>query len=192
MPRLPAKEFRYAGFWVRAAARAVDILVIVGIYNLFYLVDRYGATAGLWTPSGLEDAFPADRLNPGNVVRAAFFFGFPIFYYVYLHGAYGQTFGKMALKIRVINEDGTPLDFRKSFIRWLGYFLCVFTLYIGYLMIAFDRRKQGLHDRVCRTLVIHDNGTQARDTGTEPPAQPVSPPPYPPPIPPLDNEGRGN
>ncbi len=51
---LSTKEFAYAGFWVRAAARIVDILVIVGIYNVFYLVDRFGASASLWPPSGFE------------------------------------------------------------------------------------------------------------------------------------------
>lgn len=144
----------YAGFWVRAAARVVDILIIIAIFNVFYLVDRFGSSVGMWPPSGFEDISAVGRFSADNVIRCVFFLGFPVFYYVYLHGACGQTFGKMALKIRVINEDGSPLDYRRSFLRWLGYFLCVFTLYIGYLWAAFDRRKQGLHDRVCRTIVI--------------------------------------
>lgn len=165
-------NFRYAGFWVRAAARIVDFLVIVGIYNLFYLVDRFGASAGLWAPSGLDDVMAIGRFSPENVVRGAFFLGFPVFYYVYLHGAYGQTFGKMAFRIRVINEDGTPLDFRRAFLRWLGYFLCVLTLYIGYLVAAFDKRKQGLHDRVCRTLVVHVDDAPLSNAGSAGPSSP--------------------
>jgi uncharacterized RDD family membrane protein YckC len=150
-PALP-----YAGFWVRAAARVIDILVIVGIFNLFYLVDRLGSSAGIWPPGPAEDLFyVTDFFSMENLVRGAFFLGFPAFYYVYMHGAYGQTFGKMALRVKVVNEDGSPLDFRRSFVRWLGYFLCVFTLYIGYVWIAFDKRKQGLHDRVCGTIVVH-------------------------------------
>ncbi len=145
----------YAGFWIRVAARIVDIMVILGIYNLFYLVDRFGASAGLWTPGPGYDAYSVIGVfSMENLARAAFFFGFPIFYYVYLHGAYGQTFGKMAVGIKVVNEDGSPLDYRRAFIRWLGYFLCVFTLYLGYVWVAFDKRKQGLHDRVCGTLVV--------------------------------------
>jgi uncharacterized RDD family membrane protein YckC len=149
------REYAYAGFWIRAAARAIDVLVILGVYNLFYLVDRIGASAGLWPPGLVEDlsAFTG-RLSPANIARGTFFFGFPVFYYVYLHGACGQTFGKMAFRIKVINEDGSPLDYRKAFLRWLGTFLCVFTLYAGYVLAAFDKRKQGLHDRVCRTLVV--------------------------------------
>ncbi|HEY7528967.1 MAG TPA: RDD family protein [Candidatus Deferrimicrobiaceae bacterium] len=152
---MTAREHAYAGFWIRAAARLIDFLVILGIYNFFYVADNLGASAGLWPPADIDELWHlAGRVSPEIAVRGLFFFGFPVFYYVFLHGAYGQTFGKMAFRILVINEDGTPLGFKKAFLRWLAYFLCVFTLYLGYLWAAFDRRKQGLHDRVCRTLVV--------------------------------------
>ncbi|MGE5246794.1 MAG: RDD family protein [Verrucomicrobiota bacterium] len=144
----------YAGFWSRAAARIIDVLLIVAAYNLVYVVDRFGAGAGLWAGSGLAEGDVDGGLSLANALRALFFLGFPIFYYVYLTGSCGQTFGKMALKIKVINEDGTTLDYRKAFLRWLGYFLCDLTFNIGYIWAAFDSRKQGLHDKVCKTLVI--------------------------------------
>lgn len=144
----------YAGFWSRAAARIIDVILILAAYELIYIADRLGANAGWWAGSGLGEGDAAGGLSPANVLRGLFFLVFPIFYYVYLHGSYGQTFGKMALKIRVINEDGTPLDYRKAFLRWLGYFLCDLTFNIGYVWAAFDARKQGLHDKACRTLVI--------------------------------------
>ena len=144
----------YAGFWSRAAARTIDVVLIIAVYNLVYIADRLGASAGLWPGSPLGGSDLREGLSLANVLRGLFFLGFPIFYYVHLTGCYGQTFGKMALKIRVVNEDGTPLDYRKAFLRWLGYFLCDLTFNIGYLWAAFDARKQGLHDKVCKTLVI--------------------------------------
>lgn len=156
---MATREHSYAGFWIRAAARIVDYLVILGIYNFFYVVDRLGASAGLWAPGSYDDFYAyTGWISPDNIARGAFFFGFPVFYYVFLHGAYGQTFGKMAFRIKVINEDGSPLGYGKAFLRWLGYFLCVFTLYVGYFMAAFDKRKQGLHDKVCRTFVVRAGG----------------------------------
>ncbi len=149
-----AEPFPYAGFWARAAARIIDVVLIIATFNLVYLVDRLGANAGLWAGSGLWEGETGSGLSVANALRALFFLAFPIFYYVYLTGCYGQTFGKMALGIKVVNEDGTPLDYGKAFLRWLGYFLCDLTLNIGYLWAAFDARKQGLHDKVCRTLVI--------------------------------------
>ena len=90
----------FAGFWSRAAARVIDLLIIIAAFNLIYLVDRLGADAGLWTGMGLGEGF-----SMANVLRGLFFLTFPVFYYVYLHAMYGQTFGKMALKIKVVNED---------------------------------------------------------------------------------------
>ena len=153
MERRPVRP-PYAGFWLRAAARMIDVLLILAAYNLVYIADRLGADAGLWAGSGLGENGIDDGVSLANLLRVLFFLGFPVFYYVHLTGCYGQTFGKMALKIRVVNEDGTPLDYRKAFLRWLGYFLCDLTLNIGYVWAAFDLRKQGLHDKVCRTVVI--------------------------------------
>jgi len=155
------EEHPYAGFWIRLFARVIDLILILATFNLFYLGDRMGADAGLWAPSGFGEGFWFDRLSAENVVRIVFFVFFPAFYYVYLHGAFGQTFGKMALRIKVVNEDGSPLDYRKAFLRWLGYFLCDLTLDLGYLWAAFDLRKQGLHDKVCKTIVVHENARTA-------------------------------
>ena len=155
------EEHPYAGFWIRLFARTIDLILILATFNLFYLGDRMGAEAGLWAPSGFGEGFWFDRLSAENVVRIVFFVFFPAFYYVYLHGAFGQTFGKMALRIKVVNEDGSPLDYRKAFLRWLGYFLCDLTLDLGYLWAAFDLRKQGLHDKVCKTIVVHENARTA-------------------------------
>ncbi|HEX9190706.1 MAG TPA: RDD family protein [Candidatus Deferrimicrobiaceae bacterium] len=145
----------YAGFWTRAAARIIDLVLILAAFNMVYLADRLGSDAGMWTGTGIGEGESAGSgFSPANVIRGLFFLFFPIFYYVYLHGTYGQTFGKMALKIRVVNEDGSPLDYRKAVLRWLGYFLCDLTFNIGYVWAAFDHRKQGLHDKVCKTLVV--------------------------------------
>jgi len=149
------KEFPYASFSSRAGARIIDLLFLLAVFNLFYFLDRYGADGGLWPQGGWEDDFTVPpSASLANVLRGVFFFGFPIFYYVYLTGAYGQTFGKMAFRIRVLNEDGTPIGYRKAFLRWFSYFLCDLTLYIGYLWALFDKRRQGLHDKVCRTIVV--------------------------------------
>src|SRR3990172_5552768 len=149
----PTEYIHFAGFWSRAAARIIDLVLIIAAFNLIYLADRLGADAGFWTGMGLGAGEAAGAgFSMANVLRGLFFITFPVFYYVYLHGTYGQTFGKMALKIKVVNEDGTPLDYPKAFLRWLGYFLCDLTFYSGYLCAAFDPRQHGLHDNVCKTL----------------------------------------
>ena len=167
----------YAGFWSRAAARIIDLLIIIAAFNLIYLVDRLGADAGLWTGMGFDEGSPTRAgFSMANVLRGLFFLTFPVFYYVYLHAMYGQTFGKMALKIKVMNEDGTSLDYRKAFLRWLGYFLCDLTFYIGYLWAAFDPRKQGLHDKVCKTVVVRTDVPLPAPVAAPPEAPTEAPP----------------
>jgi uncharacterized RDD family membrane protein YckC len=160
----------FAGFWIRAAARILDILVILLVYNLVYLVFRLGADAGLWAPLDQAEYGSREGFSVDKVVFGVFILGFPVFYYVYLHGAWGQTFGKMAFRIRVVNTDGSPISYRKAFLRWLGYFLSGWlTLGLGYLWAAFDDRKQALHDKVCGTLVVRvDRAAESHDQG--PPA----------------------
>lgn len=168
------RDFRYAGFWIRAAARVVDLVLILAAFNLFWLGDRYGADAGWWDPGfpGEEGSAADAGFSLANVLRGVFFFGFPAFYYVYLHGTCGQTFGKMAMKIRVLGEDGSPISHRKALLRYLGYFLCDLTLDIGYVWAAFDPRKQGLHDKACRTIVVHEEAPRHAARSPEPPGAP--------------------
>ena len=165
------RDFRYAGFWIRGAARIVDLVLILAAFNLFWLGDRHGADAGWWAPSFLgEDGSPTDAsFSAANVLRGIFFVGFPVFYYVFLHGAYGQTFGKMAMRIKVLNADGSPLTYRKALLRYLAYFLCDLTLDLGYVWAAFDMRKQGLHDKACRTIVVHEASLRASARDPESP-----------------------
>src|SRR5512139_705564 len=177
----PMEHPPYAGFWSRAAARVIDLLIIIAAFNLIYLADRLGADAGLWTGMGLsEGRLTGAGLSMANILRGFFFLAFPVFYYVHLHATYGQTFGKMAMKIKVVNEDGTPLDYKKAFLRWLGYFLCDLTFYIGYLWAAFDHRKQGLHDKVCRTVVVRTDVPYPPPEAAEPAAPTEAPPGNPP------------
>ncbi len=67
---------------------------------------------------------------------------------------FGATPGKMALRLKVVTEDGGRITFRTAILRYFGYMVCNVTLGLGYLLILFDSRKQGLHDKIAKTLVI--------------------------------------
>ncbi len=151
------RDFPYAGFWIRVAARLIDIVIIIGIFNLFYVGDMFGAAAGWWESPNVEagiPGFPQGRISYADILRGTFYLGFPVFYYTYLHGAYGQTFGKMALRIKVLTAEGAPIGYRRALLRWLSSLLCNLTLGLGYLLVVFDARRQGLHDKLARTIVV--------------------------------------
>ncbi len=45
----------------------------------------------------------------------------PFVYYVWMHGARGQTVGKMAAHIKVVRPDGSPINMSAAFGRYLWY-----------------------------------------------------------------------
>jgi len=87
-----------------------------------------------------------------NVIEAAL----TVLYYSYMESSkYQATLGKMALGIKVTNIQGAAINFPKALLRNLSKYLSMFILYIGYIMIIFDDRKQGLHDKIADTLVVN-------------------------------------
>jgi len=66
----------------------------------------------------------------------------------------GQTPGKMALRIRIVGDDGRPVGLGRAIVRYGGYIASTVFVFTGYFMISFDRRKQGLHDKIARTYVV--------------------------------------
>lgn len=68
----------------------------------------------------------------------------------------GQTLGKKVMKIKVVREDGKPLDYQTAIIRYLGYMLSGAVLLLGFLWVIWDSKKQGWHDKLAKTLVVKE------------------------------------
>ena len=78
-----------------------------------------------------------------------------VLYYSYMESSkYQATLGKLALGIKVTDVRHQPIDFSKALLRNLSKYLSTLILWIGYIMIIFDDRKQGLHDKIADTLVV--------------------------------------
>ena len=80
--------------------------------------------------------------------------GANLIYFIGLWAWKGQTLGQAVAKIKVIKKDGLPVDLRVATLRWMGFWGCILTLGIGFLWIFFDKKKQGLHDKLADTYVI--------------------------------------
>jgi len=106
-----------------------------------------------------ESGWIADLTDPTKISSAMifiwlFFLALTIGYFTYFHGATGRTPGKMILGLKVIGEDGTPLTFGVAFLRSVGYLISSVVLNLGFLWVAFDKKKQGWHDKIAGTVVI--------------------------------------
>ena len=135
-------EPEYMGFWIRAAARLVDATIIAAVLVLIEIF--YGPLPVKLT-----------------IILLAFIV-YPL-YYVAPTGLRGQTLGKMALGIMVVNEQGHPPGITKAIIREiLGKFVSEMLLFMGYLFIGWDEKKQGWHDHAASTYVIRAPGRLGR------------------------------
>ena len=136
-----------AGFWIRAAAAFVDSLIAGALQAMILFL-----FAGLL--SLLLHGYDSESLL---MVCLAWLLGSSIgvVYYVYFTAFGGQTPGKMALRIKVVRTDGSSLTLGRAFYReTIGKFVSGIIFGIGYFMVAFDDKKQGLHDRMADTYVV--------------------------------------
>ena len=80
-------------------------------------------------------------------------------YFTILEGRYGQTVGKIALKLKVMKEDGSPINYRNAAIRTILRVVDDIPFIVPYLLGAIliwsSDRKQRLGDRVAHTVVVH-------------------------------------
>ena len=126
----------YAGFWQRAAALVIDALIAVVILVPLMIVVFGMRRAGLgW-----------ELLALVTVAVAV------IAFWRYC----GATPGKLALGVKIVDANtGLPPSNARLVVRFLAYFVSAFPLYLGFLWAAVDRRKQGWHDKIARTVVIN-------------------------------------
>jgi uncharacterized RDD family membrane protein YckC len=75
-------------------------------------------------------------------------------------GSRNQTFGKMALRIEVVDEVDrtTPIGYARAFTRWLStaFLWALFTVpgVLDHLWPLRDGRRQTLHDKFARSVVV--------------------------------------
>jgi len=78
-----------------------------------------------------------------------------VVYYVGYWSKSGQTLGNTLLGIKVVSKDGSGLSRGKAFLRYIGYIVSGVLWSIGFLWVAFDRKRQGWHDKIAGTYVIY-------------------------------------
>lgn len=66
----------------------------------------------------------------------------------------GTTIGGIIFNLRVVRLSGQEIDWATSIVRALGCFLSMAVVGLGFLWIAFDRERQGWHDKIAGTVVV--------------------------------------
>ena len=149
--------YKYAGFWRRLVAYIIDNTIITIAFFVLFIIAMIAFFFG--AISGDSRAWVADLTNPDRIsiitlITMILYFVIQIGYFTYFHGTTGRTPGKMLLGLQVLSSDGTSITFGIAFLRSVGYLVSSLLLNIGFIWAAFDKRKQGWHDKIADTVVI--------------------------------------
>lgn len=151
-------KLEYVGFWARVSASLIDtLLLLVVLVPLSYIL------FGTYVTTGLKDIL-INWIIPLTIVIALWI-------------KYGATPGKMAMGAKIVDATTGKEPTTKQFlIRYAGYFVSLIPLGVGIFWVAFDRKKQGWHDKMANTVVIRPAGKEAVNfQDTAPVAQRIDP-----------------
>lgn len=138
----------YGGMWFRFIAALMDFL-FVGVAILFgarVIIDIV-RLAGWATP-------PQAFAEMGTLYLAILLAGYWFYFAAMESSPWEATIGKIALRLRVTDINGARISFYRASIRYFVKIVSLGTFLIGFLVGIFTRRKQTLHDRIAKTLVV--------------------------------------
>lgn len=139
-------EIHYAGFWIRVGAYFVDVVVmIIPVYLVAFL---------------LRASMPASGPAQHFVVQGTDSFMNLIIWWVYfavLHSSVWQaSVGKKVLGLKVTDLEGRRISFGRATGRYFAGILSALLLCVGYMMVGWTQKKQGLHDKIAGTYVVKE------------------------------------
>lgn len=151
-----------AGFWLRFVAYIIDSILIwcvqafIAIPILGMIGISFASNAGNY--SNMDEGEMMGMV--AGIIAAAGATAFlttilVILYFTLMESSRFQaTVGKMVLGLIVTDESGNKIDMTKALIRNLSKIISSLILCIGYIMVGFTEKKQGLHDIIAKTLVV--------------------------------------
>lgn len=142
-----SESTRYAGFWRRLGASLIDTVLFGILFGVLWALGIMG--------------MPQNRVAPGPQVHDESLPGLllqnllPALVTIFFWVKFLATPGKLLLGCQVVDaRTGAPLGTRQAILRYLAYFVSTLPLGLGFLWIAWDKRKQGFHDKIAKTVVI--------------------------------------
>ena len=141
-PRIaPIVAVEYMGFWIRFVAAIIDSVIV-------------------WVFFGVLSSLA--YILPVSVILLVG----PLSYYWLFTGLKGQTPGKMLVGIKVVNVQGNRPGLASAALREIpGKLVSAIVFFLGFLWIAWDRQKQGWHDKIAITYVVKAEPRRLKEKG---------------------------
>lgn len=145
-------RFAYAGFWLRFVAYIIDAIIVGFVLGITVFLPLVGSSLRTLSGSFLD---MMRQLRPQiETARLISFLAAWLYYALLESSAWQATLGKKALGLEVVDLNGRRVSFGRATGRYFAKILSAIILFIGFIMIGFTEKKQGLHDMVAGCLVI--------------------------------------
>ena len=138
----------YAGFVSRLFAFVLDVIILVVAMTLItWLITFINLLISFEIVLGKDLlAFVVTTLLTLGV-----YIGYPVLFWTLT----GQTPGMTLMGLRVVTTDGRYLSLGRSIRRLIGYVIAAMPLFLGFIWILVDDRRQGWHDKIAGTCVVY-------------------------------------
>jgi uncharacterized RDD family membrane protein YckC len=145
----PVVGVGYGGFWIRVVAAIIDAVI------MRVVVAPVGMIFGGLGMAGMMSGIPHRglRILGGGVTIVLLIFGSWLYEAFMESSSYQATLGKMIFGMKVTDLNGNRISFERATGRHFAKWLSTLIMGIGYIMVGFTERKQGLHDLLAGTLV---------------------------------------
>jgi uncharacterized RDD family membrane protein YckC len=153
-------EPAYAGFVSRLIAFGVDLVVVV--ITALVVVAFAEALLNLFTFGGIVQQVTGQPQTAYGRVRTAINIAVVAFapflvvaYPIGFWAVFGATPGMALMGLYLRRVDGRHVSFWRALVRWIGSIFSAIPLFLGFVWIAIDARRQGWNDKLADTLVIY-------------------------------------
>jgi uncharacterized RDD family membrane protein YckC len=141
------KEMKFAGFWVRLIALIFDYLIVTAV---FFVMEKVSGTPFL-------QAFMEDFSGPVAypIITTITLLAYFMYRILFVSSKWQATPGKRIVGIYIVQKEGEKrISFGQSLKRELSTLISFLILLLGYIMVAFTKEKESLHDIIASTRVV--------------------------------------
>lgn len=141
----------------RFYAYLIDIIPITFIVAVFFSIfSNFWEALNNYINLGGHPQIRAAFLVVRNQVQLVSFIVWLIYSTILDASSFNGSFGKYLMGIKVIDEYGQRLTFQQSLMRNSTKVISQAVFSLGFIWILFDKKRQGWHDKIAKTLVVED------------------------------------
>ncbi len=156
------QDVYYAGFWIRFVGYFIDSIIIIPVVWIISMISMIfsfalGITTGgwMWMGANHDSIQSMVAIFDGVSEPIIYIAGTWLYFALQYSSRFQATVGMRCVNIQVVDYDYQRLSFGRATGRHFAKYLSFLTLTVGYIMIVFTKRRQGLHDFIAKTYVVY-------------------------------------